>query len=319
MAVKKEYIVLAVIIVVLILVLVLRNQDRTHYTLPEPGPVEKMQVTRIVISRADSALTLARHDETWKIEPYGYPVDRSNVDKMLDALTGFTLTTLVSEAENYIPYELNEEKRIGIEAFEGDRQIARFDIGKPASTYRHTFVRLADDPKVYQARENLRTVFDKEIKQIRDKVVLAVEKDYITDLTFVSGADTFTLKRVEPGSSAVPPVAGDSLMPEPVSPWQTIDRRGADEKIVDGVVTRLAALKCDSYIYGKTKDDFTGPIFTLRVGGSEAATLSVFEKGEDNKYPAVSSENDYPFYLPEWVVKQIKKTPDELMGTPSGS
>ncbi len=319
MTVKKEYIVLAVIIVVLILVLVLRNQDKTHYTLPELEPVGEMQITRIVISRADSALTLARHDEIWKIEPYGYPVDPSHIEKMLDAVTGFTLTTLVSESENYIPYELNEEKRIGIEAFEGDRRIARFDIGKPASTYRHTFVRLADDPKVYQARENLRTIFDKEIKQIHDKIVLKVRKDYITDLTFVSGADTFTLKRVEPGSGAVPPVAGDSLMPEPISPWQTIDGRGADEKIVDGVVTRLTALKCDGYIYGRMKNDFTDPIFTLRVEGAEPATLTVFEKGENNKYPAVSSENEYPFYLPEWVIKQIKKTPDELMGTPSGS
>lgn len=319
MTVKKEYIVLAVIIVVLILILVLRNQDKTHYTLPELEPVGKMQITRIVISRDDSVLTLARHDEIWKIEPYGYPVDRSHIDKMLDAVTGFTLTTLVSESENYVPYELNEEKRIGIEVFEGDAQIARFDIGKPASTYHHTFVRLADDPKVYQARENLRSVFDKEIKQLRDKVVLTVQKDYITDLTFVSGADTLTLKRVEPGSSAVPPVSGDTLMPEPVSPWRTIDGRGADERIVDGVVTRLTNLKCDSYIYGKMKSDFTDPIFTLRVEGSEPATLSVFEQGENSKYPAVSSENDYPFYLPEWVIKQIKKTPDELMGMSSES
>jgi hypothetical protein len=315
MTVKKEYIVLAVIIVVLVLVIVLRNQDRTHYTLPELEPVAKMQITRIVISRADSVLTLARHDDIWKIEPYGYPVDRSHIDKMLDAVTDFTLTTLVSESGNYIPYELNEEKLIGIEVFEGERQIARFDIGKPASTYHHTFVRLADDPKVYQARENLRSVFDKEIKQLRDKVVLNVERDLISDLTFVSGADTLTLKRVEPGSDAVPPVGGDTLMPEPVSPWRTIDGRGADEKIVDGVVTRLKNLKCDSYIYGKTKAEFTDPIFTLRVEGSEPATLSIYEQGENNKYPAVSSENDYPFYLPEWIIKQIKKTPDELMGT----
>ncbi|HUV36527.1 MAG TPA: DUF4340 domain-containing protein [Patescibacteria group bacterium] len=318
MTVKKEYIVLAVIIVVLVLVLVLRDQDRTHYTLPELEPIEKMQITRIVVSRADSSLTLARHDEIWKIEPYGYPVDQGQVDKMLDALTGFTLTTLVSESENYVPYELDGEKRIGIEAFAGDTRIVRFDIGKPASTYRHTFVRLEDDPKIYQARENLRSVFDKQIDQIHDKVVLAVEKEYITDLTFIGAADSLALMRVEPGSSAVPPVGGDTLMAEPVSPWRTIDGRGADEKIVDGVVDRLVSLKCDSYIYGKMKDDFTDPIFTLRVNSSAPATLSVFEKRDDNKYPAVSSENDYPFLLPEWVVKQINKTPDELLGTGEG-
>jgi hypothetical protein len=314
MTVKKEYIILAVIIVVLALVLLLRNRDKTHYTLPELQPIGKMQITRLVISRADSTLTLGRYDEIWKVEPYGYPLDKSLVDKMLDAVCDFTLTTLVSESRNYVPYELDEEKRIGIEAFEGEKRIAQFDIGKPASTYRHTFVRLEDDPKVYQARENLRNIFDKDIKQLRDKVVLTVDKDYITDVTFVSGTDSLTLWHVAVGTDAVPPVEGDTLVPEPASPWQATDGKGADETVVARVIERLVTLKCDSYIYGKTKDDFTDPIFTLQLEGSESVTLSIFEKNDDNKYPAVSSESDYPFLLAEWVVKQIKKTPDELMG-----
>jgi hypothetical protein len=311
---KKEYIILAVVIVVLALVLLLRNRDRTHYTLPELEPIEKMEVTRLVISQADSALTLARHDATWKIEPYGYPVDRTHIDKMLDALGDFALTTLVSEAKNYVPYELNDEKRIGIEAFMGETRIAQFDIGKPASTYRHTFVRLADDPKVYQARSNLRSVFDKEIKQLRDKVVLTVEKEYITGVTFTGEAGSLALQHFGPGSEAVPPVGADSLVPEPLSPWRTAEGEEADENTVTRIIDRLVNLKCDSYIYGKTKDDFTDPILTVTIEGSESVVLSVFEKRDDNKYPALSSESDYPFLLAEWAVKQINKTPDELMG-----
>lgn len=317
MTVKKEYIALAVIIVVLAIVLLLRNGDRTHYTLPELAPVEKMQITRLVISSADSAITLGRHDEVWKIAPYGYPADRSLVDKMLDAVTGLTLTTLVSEAKNYVPYELDDAKRIGVEAFEGDTRVAKFDIGKPASTYRHTFVRLEGDPKVYQARDNLRTIFDKKVEQLRDKVVLSVEKEFVTAITFVSGADSLALHRVEPG--AVPPVEGDTLIPEPVSPWRTDEGIGADETTVDRVIDRLVSLKCDAFIDGKSKEEFTDPILTLLVEGSETVSLLVYEKGDDNKYPAVSSESDYPFLLPEWVVKQINKTPDELMGKASES
>lgn len=311
---KKEYIILAVVIVVLALVLMLRNRDKTHYTLPKLEPVEKNEVTRIVISRADSALTLARHDDAWKIEPYGYPVDRTYIDKMLDALSGFELATLVSEAKNYVPYELDDEKRIGIEAFTGETQVMRFDIGKPASTYRHTFVRLADDPNVYQARSNLRSVFDKDIKQLRDKVVLTVEKEYISDVTFAGEAGSLSLRYFAPGSEAVPPVGTDSLVPEPLSPWRTADGEEADENTISRVIDRLVSLKCDSYIYGKTKDDFTDPILTVTIEGSESAVLSVFAKRDDNKYPALSSECDYPFLLAEWVVKQINKTPDELMG-----
>lgn len=41
--------------------------------------------------------------------------------------------------------------------------------------------------------------------------------------------------------------------------------------------------------------------------------LSMYDTGEDAKYPAVSLESDWPFYLGEWIVKQIMKRPEELL------
>jgi hypothetical protein len=112
----------------------------------------------------------------------------------------------------------------------------------------------------------------------------------------------------------VPPVASDSLAPVPPSPWQTPDGKGADEQAVDRVIDRLATLKCDGFIVGRSKGDFTNPIFAVRIDASEPDTLLIFDKGSGAKYPAVSSQSDYPFYLADWSVKQIMKKPDELMG-----
>ena len=56
---------------------------------------------------------------------------------------------------------------------------------------------------------------------------------------------------------------------------------------------------------------------SIRIGQAEGInkyTLSIFKKMEPdaNEYPAISSENDYPFMLPEWRVNNILKRPDEL-------
>jgi hypothetical protein len=319
MRVKKEYIVLAVVIVALSLVLMLRKNDRTHYRLPELEPVSAKQITRLIISRADSALTLERHGDLWKITPQGYSADTSQVNRMLKLVAGFTLTTLVSEAGNYVPYELDAEKRIGVEALEGDRSVLKVSIGKPASTYQHTFVRLENDPRIYQARENLRTDFDKDVEHLRDKVVLTVEKDYVKGIALIGRDDSLALRHANGASGAVPPAPADTVKSEPGPSWQTVDGTAADEQAVERVIDQLVTLKCDGFISGRAKNDFTYPIFTVRVEGSESVSLSIFDKGEGTRYPAVSSESDFPFYLTEWVVKQIMKKPDELMGKGSAA
>jgi len=313
MKMKKEYIVLAAVIAALCLVLILRKSDRTHYRLPEIKTAAAEEITRLVISRADSSLTLERHGGLWKIAPYGYPADTSQVNGMLKAVAGFTLTALASEAGNYAPYELDGEKRLGVEAFAGDRSALKVSIGKPASTYSHTFVLLEDDPRIYQARENLRTEFDKDIARLRDKVVLTVDKAYVTGIAFISGKDSLALRRASGASGAMQPAAGDTAAPAPNPSWRAADGTAADEQAVDRMIDQLAMLRCDSFIEGKAKSDFTRPIFTIRIEGSETVSLSIFEKGEGASYPAVSSGSDYPFYLAEWAAKQFMKKPEELM------
>jgi len=48
-------------------------------------------------------------------------------------------------------------------------------------------------------------------------------------------------------------------------------------------------------------------------------SLSVFEKTDEDakNYPATSSENDYPFLLPDWQVNNFMKNPEEFLARTS--
>jgi len=66
---------------------------------------------------------------------------------------------------------------------------------------------------------------------------------------------------------------------------------------------------------GKQKKDFAKPVFAVHVKGSKTYTLSIYAKTDKDaeKYPAVSSENEYPFILPQWQTDNIMKKPEELL------
>ena len=313
MKLKKEYIGLVVIIMALVLYILLKNTDRTHYDLPEFSQIEKAGITKLVVNRIAGNMILQRTGEKWTIEPQGYPADQSQIDKMLDAAGDLTLTSLVSESSNYSQYELTDDKKIKLEIFTADGLARQIDIGKAASTYRHTFVRLVDDHRVYQARNNLRQPFETEVDRLRDKVVSAFDKEFTAAVMITDSSGSLQLSKQE-----IPPIPmpGDSMaaaVTEPAPLWQTADGQAADDKVLDGIIATLSNLRCDSYLEGRSKEDFNSPIFSISVDGAKPVTLDVYQKQADNKYPAVSSQNEYPFLLPEWTVKRFMKKPSEIL------
>jgi hypothetical protein len=313
MKLKKEYLILVAVLVALILYISLKNTDRTHYDLPEFSKIDKADITKLVVNRSEGPLTLQRSGEKWTIEPQGYPADQTQVDQMLNAAGDLTLTSLVSESRNYSQYELSDKKKIKIEVYTTGGLARQFDIGKTASTYRHTFVRLPDDPRVYQARDNLRQPFEAEVERLRDKVVSAFDKDLATAVTIADSSGTLQISKREVPPVPMPGKSTDSVATETGPIWQTADGRAADDKTMDNIIATLSNLRCNSYLEGKSKSDYSAPIFSISVESDKPVSLEVYRKQEDNLYPAVSSQNDYPFLLAEWTVKRLMKKPDEIL------
>lgn len=314
MRIKKEYIGLAVVIVVLVLYLVLRDTDRTHYELPALEKVEADRIDRLEIARPEGALTLARRGDGWVMEPQGYPVATAKIDEMLKAVAELTPTSLVSESENYQQYDLAADVKIHVEASGGGETLRRFDVGKAASTYRHTFVLLDGDPRVYQARENIRRVFETKLDQLRDRNVFAVDRAALMGIAVSDSSGSLSLtkitKTLEPTEEGAPPAT--------VTAWITPDSLEADGTVVDQLLGRVASLQADGFPEETMKGDLGAPGYTFVATGAASDTLRIYQEHGDKKYLAASSRYPFPYLLAEWKVKQIRKTPAELMGEKPG-
>ncbi len=316
MKIKKEYIVLAAIILCLSLYLVFQKTDKTGYNLPDIPDISKKEISKIEINiTAKEPITLNKADNKWTIAPKDYPADSGKVESIIDIINDITLTALVSESKNFVRYDLGDDKKINVNAWEGTTLLRSFDIGKTASTNRHTFVKIKDDNRVFHARENLRNKFDLTVDKLRDKTVLSFNDADIQELSVTNKGKTLSLaiSQIPVEVSADPGNKPDNKSdknkdkkeektpPETQPVWQDQDGNQADKSKVDRLLSSLSKLECESYLKGKAKKDFADmePIYTVKLKGPEEYSLTIFAKNDEDEtgYPSISSHNAYPFML----------------------
>ncbi len=311
---KKEIAILFFVMAVLVFYIKSEKGNKTTYKLPDIAAIETGDISRLTIHNKGSEIELLKENSTWLVGAQKYPADSSAVNKMLKQVTGISLSALASESKNYSIYELDDDKKVKITAFKGDEVMRTISIGKPASSHRHTFVMLGDDHRVFHAEGNIRTDFTKTVPDLRDKKVMAVQ-DEISELTLQRGDSKMTIvKATAPVSVDISDQNAEEQPVDEGPKWTTADGRPAKDSEIDSIISSLSDYQCDSFIEGKSKQDFTDPVFTAVFKGTKEYSISFYEK-QDDKYPAVTSENDYPFMVSEWKAKKIMKDLDSLIKT----
>ena len=314
MKIKKEYIILAAIILISALYLYFHEGQRTLYRLPVLPEVSAKDISKIEIEKADGKIILKKKDDAWYIVPQEYRADPDRIKGINSTLEKVILTAMVSEAKNYKRYDLSPDKRIRVRAWTGDTLGREFDIGKAVPSSRHTFVRLTGDDRIYHARDDFRNKFNRTAGEFRDKTVLTFDTTAIQEISLTRDQQVLVFKRTQ--VSLEKDAAGDKdqtpLKAKMI--WQSQDGRKGDEARLNRLLSTLSNLSCDSYIDSRQKKDFTSPTFSINLKGDRVYSLMIFSKIEeaDDNYPAVSSENEYPFLLPQWKAKDVMPATEEL-------
>ena len=321
MKIKKEYIILILIIIGLSAYLLMRSSNRNLYQLPELEGLQQSEISKIEISKGDDSFVLKKKDNQWYLEPEGYLADQTKVNAMLNVFEALALTALISESKDYNRYDLHTEKRITVKVWQQTTLKRNFDIGKAASSFRHTFVKLNGDSRVYHARDNFRSKFDFTIDDLRDKTVLSFRTTDIQQVQVIKDALSVNLVR---SKIPITPVAGQQQKTDTAPAaavkfeWQTEAGQKGNDRNLNQLLTTLGDLKCTDYINDRQKDSFSTPIYTVKLKGIQDYQLEIFARlqTDDKKYPAVSSDSDYPFWLSENKAQQIMKNPEEMIKTP---
>jgi hypothetical protein len=308
---KTEYIILGAVIAAMLLYLVLRNPDRINYQLPGLPSITRAEISRIDIAKAGESIRLEKKDDLWLIQPQGFSSDPVKINAMVDAVFNLSLTALVSESKNYSPYGLDKENQIAVKAYKNEQLLREFSVGNAASTYNHTYVKLANDPRVFHAKNSFRSDFDQKADSLRDKTVLKFDKNEISAIEINSGAEkilfTKNVKPVDVKPNEENPQA-QAVPPQGETSWLMADGKPGNLAELNGIIDQASQLNCEQFIEGKTKDDFKEAIYAVQLKGHKDFRLAIYAKEEKAvNYAAVSSESPYPFLLSSYMAENIMK------------
>ncbi|MEA3347679.1 MAG: DUF4340 domain-containing protein, partial [Pseudomonadota bacterium] len=268
---KKEYLLLVIVIIGLGALLFYQKKGRTNYQLPVLPVLEKA-VDRLVIEKAGELTELRLVDGKWVVGPQQYRADAARIEKMIDVVKGLKLTALISEKGNYQLYELTPEKKTRVALYHADQLLQELQIGKSSASLQHTYVMFKDDPKVYQALGNLKSNFFSTVAELRDKKVFEISGKTLT------GLDEIVLQRLEDGEIRVlrmfkvkPEPDADAAKTDQLSDaatvWQQDGGTLAAADAVTELLKNLSDLRCESFIENRQPGEFKEADYRVMLKG----------------------------------------------------
>lgn len=304
MNVKKEYLLLALLIASSMAYLIFKHTDRIHYTLPVLKVIKADDITRMEVRRAGHTTLLTKKDKSWYISPGNWRADQTKVSEMSDKLSGLTITDLVSESKSYERYQLDDKNKVMLKAFSGNEIRRELAIGKTAPTNSHTYIRLPGDSKVYLASGDLPRLFLAPVADLRDMLVFAITPSDIIHIEIEQAGNTTTLTRKA--------LLADKSLKDATKPGVTLytwkNEKGiiVDKAEIDSFLAGLNKIYCDKYLDDVMKDSLKTPAITIKIKGAKEYSLSLFDKTGEI-IPALSSESESPFVFPGYKNDSLKK------------
>jgi hypothetical protein len=284
----RSLLILGGLILVLALYVTLRTGDRVRYDLPELPEFQISQVDSIEIEQGGDTVEVVRRGNDWLIKPQDYPADRNTMETIAGELASLNITELVSAEEaSYPRYGVDPESAVVVRALGSDAVLREVTVGRRASTYSHTFVRVGEDTRVFHAEGDLRSGIVRGREELRDRVVMRFPRGSVEALEFESSSGSSVARKEKREASTV---------------WLAQDGSELEAETVEQALDRLSLLRATRFSETPFSDAQVFARFV--VVADERHELTLYTE-QDSLYPAVSSGSDYPFFINSVIADQL--------------
>lgn len=314
--ISLEIIIISIVIVLSFAYILFKKTDRIHYKVPELKNIKTNTLTKISISKGDRVVNLENKKDGWVVGEEGFKTDKFKTDKLVNIVANLKLTTLVSKSGNYYKYELDDPRKINVKVFSGKDIVIEFDIGKVASTYDHTNVKIKGDNKIYHAVGSINKDLDKTIDDLRYKKVFLIEKDKIKQIAFtIDGKEYVLNKSIVPVTKEEKNGSEKKGEPEVETRWDFNKTRIENSK-VNSVLEMVSNLACDEYIYTGNDLKASESLFSMKLTGSKEHLISIYKphNKEDEKYRGETSQTEYKFFIKKFRIDNFLNPLKKIFG-----
>ncbi len=322
--IDKKYILAGIIGILLLYIVVSRYIDFSSDIPSFPSWDEK--VDEIVINNSKGKFKIYKKKNKWLINKEAYKAKKSVVDNMKRKLKELKIIEQVSDKAFYHTYGLDKGQYMEIIAKKGAKEIRNIKFGKKSST-QHTYVRVKNKKGVYLAQDVF-TMFDKDLDTFRDKIIMKLAKDAITDMQITYRGRTFhfykeAVKVDKKKKSKVKNKIKKKKQPKFIWKYKGAPQMKLKKGKMTSLVRTFSPLRAMKYPKMK-KSDLKFPVATIKVKVyTKEVSIEIFEKldPKDKKkkrkiYYARSSESPFVFTLSKWnaekfYIANLKKLQDK--------
>ena len=265
--------------------------------------VEQDSIQKIIVTRLDKdPIELQRgEDDKWTFgEPLTIPADEFSVNSMVSSLASMDSDRVVEEnVINWTPYGLTGGGTVQVEAEvkaeAEDDKTYRVIFGSDTPTGSGVYARLDGDPRLFTVYSYVKSGFEKEVFDLRDKKLLQVDDDKIAHVVLNASGGS-----IEFGKT------GDDA-------WQILQPRPlrADNFTVGDLVRSVRNAEMMSVLEegGEPSGeyDFSKPTASVEVvdeGGTHSLTVA---KDEEDKYYAKSSDLEGVYEVSSTMAEGLDK------------
>jgi hypothetical protein len=236
----------------------------------------------------------------WRItSPTPLPADQSAVSSLLGTFSSLSSERLVEEkASNLVPYGLNAPK-LEIDLSEKDNKTQKLLLGDETPAGNGIYAKLDGDPRVFTIPKYDKTSIDKNANDLRDKRLLTVDSDKISQVDLIAKKQEIAFGRNK-------------------DEWQIVKPRPlrADGPAVDELVRALTDAKMELDASDDPKKDASlfspaAPVVTAKVT-AESGTQELQVRKNKADYYAKSSVVEGVYKVPSALGQALDKNLDDF-------
>ena len=222
----------------------------------------KVDQIRIILPDAEEDLTLNKEGNSWKISAGGdktYTAAPSQVNSAISSLQGLTATQLVSTRESaWSEYGVSDSAGVRVQLQQGTETLADVWLGRfqYQQTGMTTYARPEGDDNTYLVDGYVRSNFEKEINEWRDKTIIKGPNSQWNSLNFIY-----------PGDSSFQMLRGLN------NNWILPDSTALDVTKVNRYLNRISSINGNKFV----EQGSSYPVlYTLQVGAASPFEVKAY-------------------------------------------
>ena len=266
---------------------------------------DKDAVTAVTLTYPDRALQLKKDPAgKWQLtQPIEVEADETTVINLLSALADVEVKrTLEEPPQDLALYGLNTPAVKLQVTLTDSKTLPAVAIGKDTPVGFSVYVQKEGDPKIFLTPQSFRLGMTKEVKDLRDKTVLAFAPDEVKKVEIQGSAKDIVLSKADAGWTLEKPVSGK-----------------ADDVEVQTFLSTLRGMRAQDFIdqpllelkeFGLAPPQLTVSL-TLGTDGAQKTVLIGGEKSDDKggkKLYVKRGEKETLFLVGDWVLRDLHKT-----------